>query len=156
MIFYTVISSGPEKIREYFGNIFLNKFKRDSKYKFKKMENINSKYVDLTYLKLLSNGSNEFICEMIDVFMAQIPEGLDEMDKHWNVKDWKSLHRAAHRMKPSFSFMGIKELENDIILIDEYSATETNINLLPPLISKLKRVCSIALQELKIEKQLFI
>ncbi|MES2138836.1 MAG: Hpt domain-containing protein [Bacteroidota bacterium] len=120
------------------------------------METANNKKIDLSYLKELSKGSNEFICEMISVFMAQIPEELDEIDTYCNAKDWHSLHRVAHKMKPSFSFMGIKELENVICLIDEYSATETNLDRLPDLISTLKNVCSKALQELEIEKKLFL
>lgn len=120
------------------------------------METANNKKIDLSYLKELSKGSNEFICEMISVFIAQTPEELDQIDKHWKAKDWQSLHRVAHKMKPSFSFMGIKELESVICLINEYSSTETNIDQLPELISKLKTVCSEALQELEIEKQLFL
>jgi HPt (histidine-containing phosphotransfer) domain-containing protein len=120
------------------------------------METANNKNIDLSYLKQLSNGSNEFICEMISVFMEQTPKELDEIDKYWDAKDWQSLHRIAHKMKPSFTFMGIKELENVIYLINEYSSTETNIDQLPELISKLKNVCFEALEELEIEKQLFL
>lgn len=120
------------------------------------METAKNRKIDLTYLKQLSKGSNEFICEMITVFMTQIPAELDEIDKYWNAKDWQSLHRVAHKMKPSFSFMGIKELENVICLINDYSSTQTNIDQLPELIAKLKNVCSKALQELEVEKKLFL
>ncbi|MGZ4034903.1 MAG: Hpt domain-containing protein [Bacteroidia bacterium] len=121
------------------------------------METTNrSKHIDLTYLKQLSNGSNDFINQMISVFMAQTPEALDSMDKYLDKKDWKSLHGVAHKIKASFSFMGIKELENDINLIEEYALSQTNLNLLPDIISHLKNVCNEAMKELEIEKKSFL
>ena len=120
------------------------------------MERSNTRYIDLTYLKQISNGSNEFICQMISVFMQQTPEALNNMDKYLNEKDWRGLHAVAHKMKPSFSFMGIKELENVIHQIEEYCLSETNLDQLPALILKIKGICKAALQELEIEKKLFI
>ncbi len=93
---------------------------------------------------------------MISVFVAQMPGDMEKLEKHLNDKDWKTLHSVAHKMKPSFSFMGIKELEKVILLVNEYSATETNLEQLPSLISKIKNVSTLAIAELEIEKKLFL
>ena len=119
------------------------------------METSSNKHIDLTYLKQLANGSNEFILEMITVFMEQTPLEISNLEKHLKNKDWKSLHGTAHKMKPSFSFMGIKELENVIKLVNEYAANETNLDLLPEMVSKIKNTCNEAIKELEIEKKLF-
>ena len=121
-----------------------------------KMKTTDNKHIDLTYLKQLANGSNQFIIEMISVFMEQNPMEVASLEKYLKNKDWKSLHSVAHKMKPSFSFMGIKELESVIKLVNEYSATETNLNLLPEMISKIKTICKEALKELELEKKLFL
>ena len=120
------------------------------------MEPTPKKHIDLTYLKELSNGSNEFICQMITVFSEQTPDALNKMEKYLNAKDWKSLHAIAHKIKASFSFMGIKELENVISLVEEYCYNETNIDELPAMVSKIKNICTLALEELEIEKALFL
>jgi len=120
------------------------------------METIANKHIDLTYLKQLSNGSNEFINEMITVFMKQTPVEISNLEKYLKAKDWKSLRGTAHKMKPSFSFMGIKELEGTIKLIDEYAATETHLELLPDMINKVKNICNEAIKELEIEKKLYL
>ena len=120
------------------------------------METITKKHIDLTYLKQLSNGSNKFIDEMITVFMEQTPIEISNLEKYLLSKEWKSLRSTAHKMKPSFSFMGIKELENDIKLIEEYAANETNLDLLPGMIAKVKNICSEAIKELEVEKKLFL
>lgn len=120
------------------------------------METITHKHIDLTYLKQLSNGSNEFINEMITVFMEQTPIEISNLEKYLVAKDWKSLRAIAHKMKPSFSFMGMKELDTLIKLIEEYAANETNLDLLPGMITKLKNDCNEAIIELKAEQKSFL
>ena len=119
------------------------------------MENVSDKQTDLTYLKNIANGSNEFICQMISVFMEQTPEALNNMEKYLNAKNWRSLHVVAHKIKASFSFMGIKKLETVICQVEEYSLNETNTDKLPAMISEIKAVCIKGMQELEIEKKLF-
>ncbi|MFY9307932.1 MAG: Hpt domain-containing protein [Bacteroidia bacterium] len=120
------------------------------------METNKIKQTDLTYLKELSNGSNEFIVEMITVFVEQTPLEIANMEKHLAAGDWKSLRATAHKMKPSFSFMGIKELEGVIKTIEDYAANEKNLDLLPGLILKVKEVCTQAIEELVQEKPQFL
>ena len=119
------------------------------------METLKNKHIDLTYLKQLSNGSNEFIGQMISIFMVQTPEALDQLDNYLKEKNWKLLKGVAHKMKPSFSFMGIKELESIIAMIEEHAANENQLDQLPELIFKIRSVCSLALLELEKEKKLF-
>ncbi len=114
-----------------------------------------AKHIDLTYLKQLASGSNQFIVEMIDAFLEQTPEELHNLEKYLNLQDWKLLRSTAHKIKPSFSFMGIKELEPVIKQVEEYAATQQNLELLPGMISQIKNVCTASLEELLIEKTIF-
>lgn len=116
----------------------------------------NNNHIDLSYLKQLSNGSNEFILQMISIFMAQTPEAVDQMNKHLQNNEWKLLRGVIHKMKPSFSFMGIKELETIAVSAEKYCETETNLDKLPELIHRIKEVCLAAIRELEEEKKQFI
>jgi PAS domain S-box-containing protein len=117
--------------------------------------NKQMKHTDLTYLKELSRGSNKFMVEMISLFISQTPEALSGLEKHFKNKDWKGLHAVAHKMKPSVSFVGLKEIEKEVKLVQDYAANETNLEELPPLIQKIKKVCEEAIRELQGElKQL--
>lgn len=118
-----------------------------------KMETAKYKYIDLTYLKQLSNGSNEFIEQMITIFMAQTPEALDNMERFLKEKDWVALRGVAHKMKPSFSFMGIKELQTDILLVEESAEKQKDLDKLPALISKIRKICDLSFRELEVEKK---
>jgi HPt (histidine-containing phosphotransfer) domain-containing protein len=112
------------------------------------------KHIDLTYLKQLSNGSNEFVTEMMTVFSEQTPTELDKLEQELKAKDWKSLRATAHKIKPSLAFMGIKELEETIKQIEEYADKEINLVKLPEMIAKVKSVCESAMQELKEEMEM--
>mgnify|MGYP001601117717 CR=1 FL=1 len=120
------------------------------------MELKKNKHTDLTYLIQLSNGSNEFIVQMISIFMVQTPEAIDQMYKYLQNNDWKLLRGIIHKMKPSFSFMGIKELETIAVSAEKYCETETHLEEVPNLIHRIKEVCLEALCELEEEKNQFI
>lgn len=124
--------------------------------KLKKMNPLNKKHTDLTYLKELSNGSKEFINQMISIFMSQTPEALDSINLHLKAKNFKQLRAVIHKMKPSFSFMGIGELENISALVENYADTETHLDELPELILSINTICTAALLELEEEKKQFV
>ena len=59
---------------------------------------------DLTYLKQVSNGDNNFIIEMINVYLKETPEAIKNLENHLKNKDWQKFRAVTHKMKPSFSF----------------------------------------------------
>ena len=119
------------------------------------MEANKPKHIDLTYLKDLANGSTEFIVEIITGFLTETPRAIDNLEKHLSAANWDALRATAHKMKPSFSFVGIKELEAVINSVETNSAAKTNLDSLPEMISKIKTVFGEAVQELEIEKKNF-
>jgi HPt (histidine-containing phosphotransfer) domain-containing protein len=120
------------------------------------METNSKKNIDLTYLKELSNGSNEFIIQMITIFLKETPTAMDNIEQYVKTSNWDALRAAVHKMKPSFAFMGIKELESTINSIEKYSETKTNLDLIPDMISKVKTVLKAAIQELETVKKEFL
>lgn len=117
---------------------------------------LSNKHIDLSYLKQLSNGSNEFITQMISIFMTQTPEAIELFYKHLQKKEWELLKGVIHKMKPSFAFMGIKDLENVAILAEKHCETETHLDELPQLLLQIKTACALAMQELETAKQEFL
>lgn len=116
----------------------------------------DNKHIDLSYLKQLSNGSNEFIAQMISIFMTQTPEAIELLYSYMQKKEWKLLKGVIHKMKPSFAFMGIKDMESVAILAEKHCETETHLDELPQLLLKIKTACELAMQELETAKQEFL
>jgi HPt (histidine-containing phosphotransfer) domain-containing protein len=115
----------------------------------------NRKRIDLDYLKEISNGSNEFVYQMISVFTEEIPGEIDNLEKHLQNKDWKSLRATAHKMKPSYSFMGVKELEEMVHNVEEFSDDESGKDQLPGLIQNIRKITEEVFVELQKEKKNF-
>lgn len=120
------------------------------------MENNSKNVTDLTYLIEISNGDNSFIKEMIEVYIQQTPEALANLEKYLIEKDWKMLQGVTHKMKPSFTFFGLKEMYTIIDSMEEYLSKEIHFELLPEMIAKVKLICNRAMMELELKKDLAV
>lgn len=116
--------------------------------------NTNGEVTDLTYLKQVSNGDNNFIIEMIDVYLRETPEAISNLENHLKNKEWQKFRAVTHKMKPSFSFFGLKELYATVDSMEEYADKEIHLELLPKLIVKVKQTCTKAMKELENIKKL--
>ena len=114
-------------------------------------ENNHMKHTDLTYLRKLSNGSDDFIKQMLTLFIEQTPDALQRMEKYTKEQNWELLGKVAHKMKPSILFVGIKELENEMKIVEEYASENSNTNELPGMVIHIKGICNEAIEELKEE-----
>jgi HPt (histidine-containing phosphotransfer) domain-containing protein len=110
------------------------------------------KYIDLTYLSQLANGSEEFINKMIGIFIEQTPEALNNLDTHLQNKNWQGLKATAHKMKSSVSIMGIKELESVVSELEKNSEKEINLDQAAAMVDKIKEITNAAIEELRITK----
>jgi len=72
---------------------------------------------DLSYLKTVSNNNELFVTEMIETYLKTMPRSIAEVRSFSGQKDWENLSRAAHKLKPSITLLGIhqaKELASEI------------------------------------------
>jgi len=111
------------------------------------------KNIDLSYLKQLSNGSSEFINQMITIFLEQTPKAIQTMEQAVEKGDWMALRAAAHKMKPSFGFMGIKSLKELIVQLEAEAEKGSNPEGMKDKIATIKTVCEQAIQELEVEQK---
>lgn len=64
--------------------------------------------VDMDYLKRVAGDEPQFIQEMIAIFLQRTPEALRTIRQSINAKDMQTVWQTAHKMKPTFSYMGMK------------------------------------------------
>ncbi len=112
-------------------------------------KDFNRRVSDLTYLKGLSDGNNEFVIKMINAFVAETPKMLDGMTLCVQEKSWAELNSVAHKLKSSVGIFGVNSIKDVIKLVEKYSKEQTNLDLLPEMVSKIVQVSSIAILELK-------
>lgn len=118
------------------------------------LDNAN-RYADLSYLKTIAKGDNKFILKMISVFINQTPDLLKSIQLNIINEDWEALKLNIHKMKPSISFMGVKELESVVMEIKDLSEKKISSNELFVLGNKMEQICNDTIKELNIEKTFY-
>ena len=66
---------------------------------------------DLSYLKDLSQGDPEFEAEMIQIFLDEMPDGIEEIHKLVETQEWPKLGASLHKLKSKIRLMGMVELK---------------------------------------------
>jgi HPt (histidine-containing phosphotransfer) domain-containing protein len=64
--------------------------------------------IDLIYLREVSDNSSEFMIEMIEIFQAQTPGYVDQLEAALKVEEWIRVAEMAHKIKPTLTFMGVE------------------------------------------------
>lgn len=89
--------------------------------------NKNNEPLDLSYLKEMTGDSTEFIIEMIDVFKEQTPLYIAELQQALNAKDWARVSSTAHKIKPTFAYLGREDAKDHMQMIEQ-GAREANVD----------------------------
>lgn len=80
--------------------------------------NQSEKITDLSYLKKLAQGDNDFVKDMLETFINQRDSFISEMSDALNDGRYEDLSGIAHKMKSSLSIIHLKELEPVIKAIE--------------------------------------
>lgn len=76
------------------------------------------KLFDLSLIVSMSRGNTDFINKMIAVFIDETPAAVEEIKKSWQNKDFQTIRKVAHRIKPNLANFGIHDLRQDIQTIE--------------------------------------
>jgi HPt (histidine-containing phosphotransfer) domain-containing protein len=104
----------------------------------------NEAKFDLAFLNKISGGDKSFILEMVKTFKEMVPEFITNSSRFLDENNLESLSREAHKFIPGVSFLGIKHLEKDLVLIEDFAKNNKNTEQLPELVdSAIKKVNDI-------------
>jgi PAS domain S-box-containing protein len=112
------------------------------------IENPRKPYYNLDYLKQVSGNNEEFIREMIQTFIASLPRTMVEMSAASSERNWDTLSRLAHQIKPSFTLMGLDALRDKVTQIEESGKTRTGLDSLTAKVDEFISTCHSAIEEL--------
>lgn len=109
-----------------------------------------SKTVDLTYLKEMSDNDRGFITEMIQSFITQTPKDIENIWFHFANEEYDDVANLVHKIKPAITFMGIHNLK-DLVLEIEDNAKKRKLDNLESQLKIFDNTCTGAIEELKDE-----
>ena len=100
------------------------------------------KLYNLQYLEEISSGDREFIIDMLNDFVKNTPSVLAEIDGYINASDWAQLYKTLHKLIPTFEFVGAECIRTDLRNLEQFSKTQTNLELINPLIFNIRSYCN--------------
>lgn len=93
--------------------------------------------IDLTYLRDVSSGSNDFMIEMIELFLQQTPAYFEQLNQLIIDENWCKAAEIAHKIKPTLAFMGADAAKDRMAEIENYARNLTNTDAIAPLFKSL-------------------
>ncbi|HEY0895222.1 MAG TPA: Hpt domain-containing protein [Sphingobacteriaceae bacterium] len=107
------------------------------------------KEIDLSYLRAIASDSNEFMIEMIDLFLGQTPEYFSQLQEAADNQNWKEVASLAHKIKPTLAFMGLNAARADIEDIEKKARLQEKPEEIAPRLDKMRSACEILFRKLK-------
>lgn len=106
---------------------------------------------DLSFLREISDGNEQFFKEFIEMFIANTPPALSALQENYANKEWEKLRQVAHKMKPSFNYIGLKELSQLAAKVEENAKNHSESTETEAMINRILEVSRKALTELQTE-----
>ncbi|MCD9856642.1 ATP-binding protein [Epilithonimonas sp. JDS] len=117
--------SKPIKEEELFKLISSFGLKENGKTEVKTTETVSHyEFIDLSYLKSISNGDKDFERTVTQQFLDNVPTHLQELKLAYENKDFKLLKLRAHDLKSSVAIMGLLTLLEEKLDILELTTKE--------------------------------
>lgn len=124
-------------------------------YKFlfgKKVNKISSpELLDTNYLKMMSEGNDEFVLEMLGIFYEDTPPLMENLKMAIEQKDWKKITQLAHKYRSPLALLGIKPLEESMKKIEYQAKLEDGIDIISSEFNFAAQHTNKVLQEVKVK-----
>jgi HPt (histidine-containing phosphotransfer) domain-containing protein len=111
----------------------------------------NYKYIDLNYLNDLSLGSKDFMEDIINSFIKTTPGSIEKMKDSLSKQDWQQVGGIAHKLKTSYSFMGMTDMVEVSKELQECGLKAKDLEKIPALLDQMTTAYALAEVELKQE-----
>ena len=113
---------------------------------------LNAPKINLTYLKQIADGNDAFVIEMIEMFINKTPMALEEMTINFKQQNWEEVRKIAHRIRPSFGYIGMSDIQQTLVKIEtlseEHKDPEQVNSLIQEVESFTRQACDLLKGEL--------
>ena len=110
---------------------------------------MEEKHYNLDYLNSISGGDQEFIKDMLETFITNVPEDLKKIRNLVAIENWQKAGEDAHKFASSLLFLGLDRLKSIATQIEEYGINKQNVKQIPELLTELENGCNQLILELK-------
>ena len=79
---------------------------------------------NLAKVYALSDNDPEFVNEILNLFVTEVPEDLTQIGEGIKNKDHKHTYAFAHKLKPTLDLLGLNVAFEEILQIEAWTKTE--------------------------------
>ena len=97
---------------------------------------ISGPKINLSYLKRIAEGNDAFVIEMIEMFLNKTPLALEQMNECYRKKNWEELRKIIHRIKPSFAYVGMQDIQNILGKIELWNDEKGDVEFVSGLLNE--------------------
>ena len=108
-------------------------------------------YTDLSYLKEITGGESSIVIEMVEMFISQVDEFKENLNKYLEDKNWVELGKEAHKAKSSVLIVGMEDLGKNLKKLQLLTEEEKEIETYPDYVKMFIEQCDAAIEELQVE-----
>ncbi|MGB3586455.1 MAG: Hpt domain-containing protein [Tunicatimonas sp.] len=98
-------------------------------------QTVSSASIDLTYLEEITGGDQDFMKSVIKTFIDDAPNTLNQLQKSCAQSNWFEVGQAAHQLKPSLQFIGLKQTLEKVKTIERNCKESSDLSTVPALVS---------------------
>ena len=92
--------------------------------------------INLSYLKRIAEGNDAFVIEMIEMFLNKTPLALEQMNECYRKKNWEELRKIIHRIKPSFAYVGMQDIQDTLGKIELWNDEKGDMEFVSGLLNE--------------------
>ena len=104
---------------------------------------------DLSYLEELSGGNQEFIQELVNLFIETVPEHVEKIEKALTNGDLAEIGREAHKLKSTISSIQVHSVIEKVKQIEAIGKSGNHHPQLALLVKEAKQILLEAVDQIK-------
>ena len=79
---------------------------------------------NLAKVYALSDNDPEFVNEILNLFVTEVPDDLKQIGEGIKKKDHKHAYAYAHKLKPTLDLLGLNVAFEEVLQIEAWTKTE--------------------------------
>jgi len=108
--------------------------------------------LDLSYLEEISGKDQNYIQQVLILYLDAVPEGLSKLEELLKTDDYPAIQKQAHFLKSSAAIIKVRDMFDNLKEIDMLARQETGKDIMVERMASIKTHFEEALPLIKAER----
>jgi PAS domain S-box-containing protein len=107
------------------------------------------KELDIAFLENLADGDKNFIREVMEIFVEDVPDDLESIERAIAKKDFDTVRQFAHKLKSSLSLTGLEKVRPGLEELEALALKKKDLAVIPKTFGKIRAIFLSAVEDAK-------